>query len=87
LTPIGNTVPEYWTSLLAGVSGAGPITRFDVSKFQHQDLPARSKTLIPGAVYRTAKKPSVIDRFTHNMPWPLSAEEAVKDAGFAFTKK
>jgi len=31
LTPLGNTVAEYWDGLLAGVSGAGPITRFDAS--------------------------------------------------------
>ena len=34
LTPVGNTVPEYWNSLVSGVSGAGPITRFDASRFK-----------------------------------------------------
>src|SRR5690606_8048478 len=34
LTPLGNTVPEFWNSLLTGVSGAAPITRFDSSKFK-----------------------------------------------------
>jgi len=34
LTPIGNTVQEYWDSLLKGVSGAAPITHFDASKFK-----------------------------------------------------
>lgn len=34
LTPIGNTVPEYWQALKDGVSGAGPITKFDASKFK-----------------------------------------------------
>lgn len=33
LTPIGNTVEEYWNALLEGKSGAAPITHFDVSKF------------------------------------------------------
>lgn len=36
LTPIGNTVPEFWENLLAGVSGAGQITHFDASKFKTQ---------------------------------------------------
>ena len=31
LTPLGNTVAEYWDGLLAGRSGAGPITKFDAS--------------------------------------------------------
>ena len=35
-TPIGNTVEETWTNLLAGKSGAAPITLFDPSKFRTQ---------------------------------------------------
>ena len=34
LTPVGNTVAETWESLVNGVSGAGPITHFDVSNFK-----------------------------------------------------
>ncbi len=34
LTPIGNNVNDYWKNLIAGVSGAAPITRFDASKFK-----------------------------------------------------
>ena len=34
LTPLGNTVAETWENLLNGVSGAGPITHFDVSNFK-----------------------------------------------------
>ena len=34
LTPIGNSIPEFWDSLLKGVSGAGPITRFDSTEFK-----------------------------------------------------
>ena len=34
LTPIGNTVPEFWDSLVNGVSGAAPITHFDTEKFK-----------------------------------------------------
>jgi 3-oxoacyl-[acyl-carrier-protein] synthase II len=36
LTPIGNTVEEYWNALVAGKSGAAPITYFDTSKFKTQ---------------------------------------------------
>src|ERR687886_2085150 len=31
ITPIGNSVEEYWASLIAGKSGIGWITRFDPS--------------------------------------------------------
>ncbi|MCK5855864.1 MAG: beta-ketoacyl-ACP synthase II [Bacteroidales bacterium] len=34
LTPLGNTVPELWDSLINGVSGAAPIKNFDASKFK-----------------------------------------------------
>jgi 3-oxoacyl-[acyl-carrier-protein] synthase II len=36
ITPLGNSVSEYWTNLLNGVSGAARITRFDPSKFKTQ---------------------------------------------------
>ncbi len=36
ITPIGNTASDYWNALLAGVSGADKITRFDASKFKTQ---------------------------------------------------
>jgi 3-oxoacyl-[acyl-carrier-protein] synthase II len=34
VTPLGSSVNDYWTNLINGVSGAGPITRFDASKFK-----------------------------------------------------
>jgi 3-oxoacyl-[acyl-carrier-protein] synthase II len=34
LTPIGNTLEEFWNNLKNGVSGAAPITKFDTSKFK-----------------------------------------------------
>ncbi len=34
LTPIGNTLPEYWEGLKAGKSGAAPITKFDTTLFK-----------------------------------------------------
>lgn len=34
LTPVGNDLTSSWTNLLAGVSGAAPITRFDASPFK-----------------------------------------------------
>jgi len=33
ITPIGNDVPTFWQNLIAGVSGAGPITSFDSTDF------------------------------------------------------
>lgn len=36
LTPIGNSVSDYWDGLMAGKSGAAPITLFDASNFRTQ---------------------------------------------------
>ncbi|HKW12579.1 MAG TPA: beta-ketoacyl-ACP synthase II [Gemmatimonadaceae bacterium] len=33
ITPVGNDVATAWRSLIEGVPGAGPITKFDASKF------------------------------------------------------
>jgi 3-oxoacyl-[acyl-carrier-protein] synthase II len=34
ITPIGNTVDEFWQNLLAGKSGVGPVTLFDTSNYR-----------------------------------------------------
>ena len=34
LTPLGNSIDEFWTNLIAGKSGAAPITKFDTTKFK-----------------------------------------------------
>ncbi|OZV70932.1 beta-ketoacyl-ACP synthase II [Winogradskyella aurantia] len=36
LTPIGNTIDEYWDGLVNGRSGAAPVTYFDAEKFKTQ---------------------------------------------------
>ena len=36
LTPVGNNISDFWINLLEGVSGAGPITRFDSTQFKTQ---------------------------------------------------
>lgn len=34
LTPLGNSIPEFWDNLIGGKSGAAPITKFDTAKFK-----------------------------------------------------
>jgi len=36
VTPLGNNIPQTWENIVNGVSGAGPITHFDASKFKTQ---------------------------------------------------
>ena len=34
ITPLGNSVAEFWQNIVAGKSGAAPLTKFDTSKFK-----------------------------------------------------
>ena len=36
VTPLGNDVPTTWSNVIAGRSGAGPITQFDASGYKTQ---------------------------------------------------
>jgi 3-oxoacyl-(acyl-carrier-protein) synthase len=77
LTPIGNNVADYWAGLLAGKSGAAPITLFDASKFKTQ-FACEVKNFDPG-VYLDRKEARKLDRFSQLAI--ASCEEAVHDAG------
>jgi 3-oxoacyl-[acyl-carrier-protein] synthase II len=78
LTPIGNDVPTYWKNLVAGVSGAAPITRFDAEKFR-----TRFACEIKGLDvndYIPRQEARKMDPFTQYAV--IAADEAMKDAGF-----
>jgi 3-oxoacyl-[acyl-carrier-protein] synthase II len=34
ITPLGNSIPEFWNNLIEGKSGAAPIKKFDTAKFK-----------------------------------------------------
>src|SRR5690554_5456192 len=82
LTPIGNTVPEYWDSLVKGVSGAAPITRFDASKFKTR-FACEVKNFDPED-FMDRKEARKLDPFVHYAL--ASTDEAVKDAELDFDK-
>src|ERR1051326_2671819 len=77
ITPLGNSVDEYWNNLIAGVSGAAPITRFDASKFKTR-FACEVKGFNPES-YFEKKEARKIDLFTQY--GLASAIQAVKDAG------
>ncbi len=79
LTPLGNTVDEYWNSLVNGVSGAGPITRFDASKFKTQ-IACELKNFNPEN-YFDRKEVRKYDIYCHY--GIVCADQAIKDAGFS----
>jgi len=80
LTPIGNTVPEYWESLLNGVSGAALIKSFDTEKFKTK-FACEVKNFDADA-FLGRKDARKLDPFVQYALF--STEEAVKDAGLNF---
>jgi len=76
LTPIGNTVQEYWDGLCAGVSGAAPITLFDASKFKTR-FACEVKNFNPED-FMDRKEARKIDRFSQLAI--VSSDQAIVDA-------
>jgi 3-oxoacyl-[acyl-carrier-protein] synthase II len=81
LTPIGNTVPEYWEALLNGVSGAGPITGFDTEKFKTK-FACELKNFNPEE-FMDRKEARKLDPFVQYAI--ASTDEAVKDSQLDFS--
>jgi 3-oxoacyl-[acyl-carrier-protein] synthase II len=76
LTPLGNTVEETWNNLLAGMSGAAPITRFDTTHFKTQ-FACEVKGFDP-ADYLDKKEARRADRFSQYAL--ATVGEALRDA-------
>ncbi len=77
LTPIGNTVPDFWNNLLNGVSGADRITRFDASLFKTQF--ACEVKNFNSAEFLDRKEARKMDAYT--IYAMVAAAEAMQDSG------
>lgn len=77
LTPIGNTLPEYWENLEKGVSGAAPITKFNTEKFKTKFACEVKGFDVSKVIDR--KEARKMDEFAQYAV--AVADEAVKDAG------
>jgi len=77
ITPIGNTIDEYWNGLINGVSGADMITLFDASKFKTK-FACEIKGFDP-TMFLEKKEARKIDRFTQIAL--VASDQAVKDSG------
>lgn len=81
ITPLGNTVDEFWSNVAAGRSGVGPITLFDASA-----LPTRFAAEVRGfdpSAYINKKDVRKMDRFTQFAF--VAAQQALKDSGLTIT--
>ncbi|WP_114792196.1 beta-ketoacyl-ACP synthase II [Niabella yanshanensis] len=77
LTPLGNTVDEYWNGLINGVSGAAPITQFDATKFRTR-FACEVKNFEP-TNFLDKKEARKIDRFSQFAL--VASDQAMADAG------
>ena len=76
LTPIGNTVSEFWQGLVSGQSGADDITYFDPSNFKTQ-FACELKGFDPEQ-FMDRKLSRKMDRFAQYAI--VSSDEAIKDS-------
>lgn len=76
LTPIGNTLSEYWDGLKSGKSGAAPITRFDTTRFKTR-FACEVKNFDIGN-FMDRKEARKMDPFSQFAM--VVAEEAIKDS-------
>ncbi|MCX7878444.1 MAG: beta-ketoacyl-ACP synthase II [Ignavibacteria bacterium] len=82
ISPIGNTVDEFWNNLISGRSGAAPITYFDTEHFDTK-FACEVKNFNP-LDYMDKKLAARVDPFTQ---YAIAASDmAVKDSGLDFSK-
>jgi len=80
LTPIGNTVDEYWKNLISGKSGAGPITHFDSEKFKTKFACELKNFEVTDFINR--KDERKMDKFSQYAM--VASDEAIADAKLDF---
>jgi 3-oxoacyl-[acyl-carrier-protein] synthase II len=76
LTPIGNTLKEYWDGLKNGKSGAAPITRFDAKQFKTR-FACEVKNFDIG-IFMDRKEARKMDPFAQYAM--VAVDEAIKDS-------
>ena len=80
INPLGKSVEEYFTNLNNGISGAGPITRFDASLFKTR-FACEVKDFNPADYGIDRKEARKMDRFAQFAS--VAADQAVADANLA----
>ena len=83
VTPVGNSPEENWKNLVAGKSGAAPITHFDASLFKTQFACEVKDLNVNDWIDR--KEARKLDRYTQLAM--ISAMQGVKDSGLDLEKE
>lgn len=81
ITPIGNSLPDYWEGLLSGRNGIAPITLFDASR--HACRFAGEVKGFDPQEYMDRKEAKRMDRFAQF--GVAASKQALDDAGFEIT--
>jgi 3-oxoacyl-[acyl-carrier-protein] synthase II len=82
ITPLGNDPATYWSQLIAGASGAGPITHFNAAAFKTR-FACEVKNFDASAILDRSELKRT-DLFTQYAL--VAADQAIKDAGLDFSK-
>ena len=82
LTPIGNSLEDYWNGLIAGVSGANLISRFDASRFKTRFACELKNFNVEDHIEK--KEARRMDPYTHYAI--IVAKEAIADSGMDLEK-
>ena len=82
INPLGKNVGEFWENMCNGVSGAGPITRFDASRFKTQ-FACEVKNFDPSEYLekKEVHKHDLYAQFAY-----VAAAQALKDSGIDLEK-
>ncbi len=81
ISPVGNDVASFWSGLVSGVNGIGPITRFDASGF-----PVRIAAEVKNFDAAAYMDPKVAHRSALFTQFALAAaKQAVADSGIDFS--
>jgi 3-oxoacyl-[acyl-carrier-protein] synthase II len=82
ITPLGNSVTEFWNNVVSGKSGAGELTKFDASKFKTR-FACEVKNFHPEE-FIDKKEIRKYDLFTQYAIY--ASDQAIKDAKLDFEK-
>ena len=80
VTPIGNTIPEFWDSVINGKSGAAPITNFNTETILTKTKFACEVKDFDLSLYIDKKEARKIDEYAHFAIG--AASQAIADANF-----
>ncbi|WP_185868466.1 beta-ketoacyl-ACP synthase II [Blattabacterium cuenoti] len=83
ITPIGNTLKEYWNSLIHGKGGTAPITYFDTKKYKTK-FACELKNYDPN-VFFSKKEIKALDPCSQY--GIIASQEAIKNSGINFSKE